>query len=221
MSFEVIDPASNADKSVIALKGAKNPDSPDRVKIMMDAKCHHDRFFFLMSAYDSGNNAHIADIVIRYKNGEKLTIPVTSGKNISDWSWKPDTNLSDGVIASLKNNRAIYLSWWDNPNPEREIEVFEFVSTEDAGYLILFGVTGRQNQTLKIKPGMVESLSQKLQNKKDAVVKMKKQLADLYREIICESDVGPAVERTIANFAEQRVLIYQKKLYALLTNRNK
>jgi len=149
VTFDIIKPAENNDKSCIVLGGKHRPYFPQKVSIPVNRKAK--RLFFLISAAWCGKESgKAADIHINYQGGAGLiprrTLPLMSGTNIADWT-ASDISLPKAEIAWRKVNpdsnlkTSVFLIEWKNPEPDIEITHIDFVSG-GIPVPVLFAVTG-------------------------------------------------------------------------------
>lgn len=159
--FDILDPAQNRGRSVIALRGGKNPGGPTEVRIPV-GRADVRVLEFLWTAFDSGPGAHMADMVVHYDKGAPVTVPLVAGRQLADW-WSKPVPLTEGFVAwwggAEQSVRTFcYVAQWRNPRPARRIEAVDLKSTPHEGYLITLGMLTAGARTAKPSAREVRAL---------------------------------------------------------------
>lgn len=137
--FEIIDPSTNRDRSVIILKGGKCPSFPENVTVGINKR--YRRLFFLHTAWYLAAGKKIMTYTLRYKDGSTAEKPVYGGTDIGDWfapSDKPNAPaVWEGKHPVVDLPFGFYLMVWDNPFPERTIDRLEIGSAGTSVPIVL------------------------------------------------------------------------------------
>lgn len=149
---DIVDPGSNAGKSVIVLRGsAATPKQPVRVENIPVGNGNEKirALYFLHAAAWVTTPGAIGKYIIHYKSGKTVEVPIEAGKNVSDWwvGYKEDQEARPVPFLSKENETArpawryLRLWEWQNPDPGDPIVSFDMVSNETSATPILVGVT--------------------------------------------------------------------------------
>ncbi len=121
--FEIIQPESNNDRSVIILKGKKCPDFPEKKTVRVNERCR--RLFFLHAAWYLNAGKKLFEYVVNYTDGTKAVIPIIGGKDVGDWYAPSDLKNAiavwRGTHPVVRAPFGFYLMSWDNPYPAKEV----------------------------------------------------------------------------------------------------
>ena len=156
--FDIIDPAKNADLTMITMRSGWKTDKhfPEEVTIPVnrDAKV---LYFFHASSY-AGTHwgmgaARRYEIV--YEDGTNVRIPLICAgghENFGNWMWNPsgtaqlvDTSSAKPVPVKIGNaTRYLFTLEWINPHPGKKIKEVKVVSTNDKKWcnVVVLGITG-------------------------------------------------------------------------------
>ncbi len=122
---------------------------PERVDgIAVGATANKIHFLHSTIVGRAAEGAEVAQYVIHYDNGDRITMPVIFGDDVADWHLAQVPS-SFGFFEKivwrgwLPNGREIGLpiKTWDNPHPDREIRSIDFVSTLRDARPFLLGIT--------------------------------------------------------------------------------
>jgi len=141
--FDIVDPAANAGKSCIVLKGEGRPDAPESATIPIGLTC--DTLYFLHGcAWARPKGRVVARYVAHYADGQKATVELHNGAEVVDW-WHPyDTRQSavgwEGVNAEC-DSIGLNIFAWTNPRPEARIESVTFAAAGNNAVPVLVAIT--------------------------------------------------------------------------------
>ena len=112
--------------------------------------------FLHATGWQAGSGTHIANFVIRFTDGRRRFIPVLYGQDVRDWlvqeNEKPEEKLEtevwseSGEPGSTNGNaHRLFMSTWENPFPEAEIDTIDYVSSmgEAAPFLVAMSVEAK------------------------------------------------------------------------------
>jgi beta-galactosidase len=139
ISFSIIDPLKNKEKSCIILKSEHSKWGLKEAKgIKVQQKTPY--VYFLHSSAWTKSGEEIAKYIINYTGGEKVEIPIIGGKNVDEW-WKPVSDILEAEIGWSGPNPSVgevglWLFPWKNPKPEKEIESIDIVSNEKVSSIL-------------------------------------------------------------------------------------
>jgi beta-galactosidase len=144
--FNIIDPASNNNKSCIVLKGANRQYFPASVSgIKIGLKASH--LYFLHALAWGGASSEVAHYQVNYTDGSTVNIPIIDGQNIADWFTPGSLPEAESGIA-IKNPAGhevrLWLHAWKNPKPSTEIQTIDFISNTNGPVPVLAAITGRK-----------------------------------------------------------------------------
>lgn len=143
--FRVIDPKENDGRSCIMLYSSTRKYFPKKfsgIKVGRKAT----RLYFL-----HGSGWTVSDkvfkYIVHYSDGSTVNIPITGGKQISDW-YKP-VEVSDAKIGwegrnSIFKHIGLYVYRWRNPHPKKIITKLDIVSTETPTAAGIIALTGEE-----------------------------------------------------------------------------
>ncbi len=128
--------------------GAVYPESVEDIRIDRKAKMIH---FLHSSGWGTENGTKVGAYIINYEDGQAEEIPLVYGENIADWWLNHSTDYDENTkIAWVGTNsychnmgvdvHLIQFSW-KNPDPEKRIKSFDFVSALETAGPFLVAVT--------------------------------------------------------------------------------
>ena len=146
--FWLVDPTKGEHKGVITLRGGDHcPTLPGAVKGIRVGQ-RADRLWFLHAAcwaIADKEHTEIGRYVIHYQDGTTATMPLRYGLELQDW-WNPGPLPRSTVAWTGKNLMTspigIYMTPWDNPNPEQRIDTIDLVGNLTSTQIVLLGITG-------------------------------------------------------------------------------
>ncbi len=147
VSFEIIDPGSNAGKSCILLRSAHTQTMPDVVRGITVKGRIDELAGLLASAWGPlAQGREIARIVLRYQDGATADLPIQYGRHVTDW-WDSPQLLSSarpGWVGSnvIHSPITVYLARWKNPRPKQVVIGLDIVSSNTKCPLTIIGLTG-------------------------------------------------------------------------------
>jgi hypothetical protein len=107
--------------------------------------------------YGVSDGERIAEYRVRYADGDAATIPVVVGQDVRDWwSTTSQAPVSRGQVAWAGTNKAInqshgylrlYLSTWENPQPEKTLASIDFVSLGTGAAPFCAAITAEEPRT--------------------------------------------------------------------------
>src|SRR5262249_27079141 len=137
--------------------GLRYPEEVTGIKANLKSR----RLHFLHAAgwHTVNSGTKIGAYWVRYKNGQRVEIPIVYGQDVVDW-WNPDGKLpTRSVVAWTGQNAAsryqgrlirLFCSTWTNPMPETEIESIDFVSSLVNSAPFLIAITADHSTERKV-----------------------------------------------------------------------
>ncbi len=136
VTFDVIDPAKNSEKSCIVLGGGGRPDFPKKAVIPMDGRSLRTVFLLHAIAWPPAGGDSIGTVTAVYRDGTRFSAPVRTGRDVANW-WMPVT-LPNGQIAWLGSSEesavGLYSSRFEIP--DKPLESLELESNGKAVWMI-------------------------------------------------------------------------------------
>jgi beta-galactosidase len=140
--FKIIDPAENAGKSCLVLKGKKRTYFPEKViGIPVNAKLNS-IYFLHTTMY--GKKGEALKYVFHYADGKSREFIASNEHEIPDW-WNAKDR-SNAVVVFRKGKKGLYMSEFVNPLPKVEIKSMDIISC-NGSIPIIIGITGRKRFT--------------------------------------------------------------------------
>ena len=114
---------------------------------------HPRRLYFLhATGWEAEAGRQVAVYVVHYANGFRRFVPVLYGQDVMDWQgrrgdklrnmgaqvvWEEPVPAPVGEVLPARSRR-LFVTSWDNPQPEAELESLDFVSmvTDAAPFLV-------------------------------------------------------------------------------------
>ena len=143
--FRIIDPAENAGKSCVVLRGHDRDYFPDAVNVKVGRKASAIGFLHTL-AWAADKPA--ARYVFRYADGQVVSVPIRQGREILGWWGRRETdNVKIAVASHNLATRLISLhAWvWRNPRPGVRIESMQFRSTGSEAVPVIVAATALDN----------------------------------------------------------------------------
>lgn len=156
VSFDIINPSKNHQKSCIVLNSNGNKRYPmgnrkDQVEINVGRKAKR-LVFLVAAAWCPKQGVPIAEFYIKYKGGtcfnEIEKIELTPGINISDWFIRGGALLPKAKLAwsifdrSVMSKIGVWMFQWDNPQLQGQIEKIIFKTKHKKAIPALIAITG-------------------------------------------------------------------------------
>jgi hypothetical protein len=140
VTFRIIDPSSNNNKSCIILRGTEKPYFPQKAEIEpINRKAVTVCFLHSCGWGDLTFNQVIADYRVSYKDGTKEEIPLLCGTDITDWS--PVNATAKTRVAFGSRSKGLNVFLWKNPYPDKEISSISFESKNTAAVPVLAAIS--------------------------------------------------------------------------------
>ena len=140
VEFDIINPASNNDKSCIVLSGQHDPNLPLSVEIDVNRKAGGAYFLHAVS----WANASSGKYIFSYADGTEYAHELVLKQDIADW-WgiTQAENLRTAWEGTATNAGLVSLGLFalENPYPDKEIAKLKLVSNGDGSYIHIVGVT--------------------------------------------------------------------------------
>jgi beta-galactosidase len=157
VTFDIIDPSKNHEKSCIVLNTEGNKRYPvgnrkDQVEIIVNSKVKR-LVFLVASAWCTEEGPPMAEFIVKFQGGECLDetvkIDLTPGVNISDWFIKGG-NLPGAKLAWTTFDRrvmskvGVWMFQWENSQPQANIAKIIFKSKHTKAIPALIAITGEK-----------------------------------------------------------------------------
>lgn len=131
------------DDKVVVLKGKERPAFPaEAAPVVLDRRVA--RLYFLQTAaWTAQWREPIAEYELTYADGQRATIPVRYGVDVTDW-WGALEPLEARLVWRGDNGQSevgLYLSRWVNPRPQIPLRSLRMRSTGSGATPILLGLT--------------------------------------------------------------------------------
>lgn len=164
--FDVIDPAQNADRSAIVLRGAERIGLPERVEVLVGEAFTTLHVLHTAAWTRAGN--HVADYVLAYADGTASRIAIFGGRDVLDWwgtghigarerwqgkapacrvAWVGRNGAGDHIVRVLALSIA-------NPHPEKVVRSIAFES-KGTGVACILAATLSDGSYLARGPAVV------------------------------------------------------------------
>lgn len=140
--FRILDPAGNGGRACVVLRGTPRPDLPESATMPVGRKAG--ALVFLHTLAWNEEATPVARYVIRYEDGDEVSVPIRSGTEVAPWWGVHESETRK--VAVLSRNLAcrqitLYAWQWRNPHPERAIREVLMRSTNSGGVPIVVAVT--------------------------------------------------------------------------------
>lgn len=138
--FEFIDPATNNNKAVLALRGQNDMELPTSVDIPIDSTTAG-AYFIHASPWCSGTCGTYSWV---YSDGTEASVDIVQNQYICDfWGYNSydfcrpawTTTKSDG------SQRSLYLFAMNNPYPEKKVKSLRLTSSGSGAYIMIMAIT--------------------------------------------------------------------------------
>lgn len=140
VEFNIINPASNSDKSCVVLSGQNDKRLPLSIEIDVNQKAGGAYFLHAASWASASNGKY----VFLYADGTEYAHELVLKEDIADWWGVCEAdNLRTAWEGNSTNAGLISLGLFalENPYPEKEIAKLKLVSNGDGSYIHIVGVT--------------------------------------------------------------------------------
>ncbi len=147
--FDIIDPAQNAGRSCIVLRGqawkghAPRDYFPEQAEIAVGATATT-LYVLQCCAWPAPDGQTAAHYVLQYEDGSSETIELRSGADLRDWYHLDDGDHSFVAWANTAPSGGLYgthVWWWSNPHPERRIARLTYRSANTSAVPALLALT--------------------------------------------------------------------------------
>ncbi len=153
--FDVIDPAANNGKSVIALGCPARAFLPKQAIVPVEGKTYKWLYFLHADAWS--RKGEIGTIRVNYSDGTGENIPVTDGRDVANW-WKPKS-VVNGAVAWQGQNRYEFLGLYVSrfPVKKKPIKSLTLTSSNKSVWLVL-AISGVRSDFLPFPPVDAETV---------------------------------------------------------------
>ena len=146
--FRIVDPATSGGKAVITLRAGagpgtrtNRPEFPRAVTIPVGRRSN--ALYFLTAAGWASEKVNIANLTVRYADGQSASVPLTVGQNLLNWWDTPLANSENSRFVPARKDRFLYAVQWLNPRPDAPIESVEFAATGQSPAIpVLLAISG-------------------------------------------------------------------------------
>lgn len=130
VTFDVIDPASNQNKAVMALRSHAGAVFIDQAEIPL-ANQKFERLYLLhTSAWSGSPGTMVGQVELVYQNGLSKTLPVRTGREVADWWGVGSLENAVGIPVEEVNPKrspvGLYVTSLENPEPKTPVETIRF-----------------------------------------------------------------------------------------------
>lgn len=153
--FEVVDPAENKGKSVLALAGAERPYFAE--KALVPGEGRRFRWIYLLHADAWGKKKEVGTLQVNYQDGENSRFSIVDGRDVANW-WAPKSVLNAAVAWKGQNRNAflgLYISRFRVQ--DKPIRSLELISSKQSVWLIL-AMSGVRAEDLPFPPVDAEAV---------------------------------------------------------------
>ena len=147
--FRIVDPARNAGKSCIVLRGAAwkgyvpRDYLPESATVAIGKRAVS-LYFLHACAWPAPEGQTAARYQLAYEDGTTAELPLRSGYDLRDWYNIDEGDHSPIAWSGISGGGAlhgVHLGWWRNPFPEKRIESLTFRSENTSAVPMLVAVT--------------------------------------------------------------------------------
>jgi hypothetical protein len=173
--FEINEPDEN-NRAIICMNNVNDQDNlPKEIYgIPVNAKCRIINFLHTLSKTFTRPGELIGRYIIKFKDGDDISVKIIKNENISGW-WCSNSKNQSITVWRGKNRKAassnvqlgVSLFQWKNPHPEREIESIAIQTEEKTTWLILAINAVKSNAVEVQVSGEWNSLKKNLKSLKD------------------------------------------------------
>ena len=153
--FEVVDPAENKGKSVLALAGAERPYFAE--KALVPGEGRRFRWIYLLHADAWGKKKEVGTLQVNYQDGGNSRFSIVDGRDVANW-WAPKSVLNAAVAWKGQNRNAflgLYISRFRVQ--DKPIRSLELISSKQSVWLIL-AISGVRAEDLPFPPVDAEAV---------------------------------------------------------------
>ena len=153
--FEVVDPAANNGRSVLAFACPERPYFAERAIVPADGKRF--RWIYLLHADAWGKKKEVGTLQVNYQDGETCRFSIVDGRDVANW-WDPKSAVNAAVAWKGQNRNAflgLYISRF--PVKDKPIRSLELISSKQSVWLVL-AISGVRVEDLPFPPADAEAL---------------------------------------------------------------
>ena len=153
--FEVVDPAANNGRSVLAFGNPERPYLAKQALIPVGGKTV--RWFYFLHADAWPRKSKVGTIQINYRDGSKEQFSVVDGRDVANW-WEPKS-VSNAAVAWQGQNRNAFLGLYISrfPVKNKPVESLLLTSSNRSVWLIL-AISGVTAEDLPFPPADAEAV---------------------------------------------------------------
>ena len=199
IAFDILDPARNRGRSVVALRGGRYPSGAVSACIPVGGRTAAS-LYFLWTAVRASPPSHLADVVVRYGDGTTEIVPVAAGTNIADW-WSNPTPTTDAFVAwegggdDGKTRTYAYMAPWSNPRPDAPLASVELRTTDTEGHVILAALSLRRQAVKAPDARTVTSLLRAARAIRSKIDLVRGKAEAAYARLFSKPDAQTAAQR--------------------------
>lgn len=141
--FTVIDPAANAGRAAIMLRGTMRPGFPVEVRNIPVNAAAKQLYFLHTCGWDAKPGERVFSYFVRYGDGTEEEIPIRYGREIGGW-WGGRAEQAKIAVESsnaLHTPVQLYCFRWRNSHPDKTIRTLDAISANGAGVPAIVAVT--------------------------------------------------------------------------------
>ncbi len=151
--FEIADPAANAGRACVALRGGARKDLPASAEFAVAQGC--DALYFLHGAAWAKQGEPVARYQVDLADGTTVTVPVRAGREVSDW-WSP-ADTAESAAGWVGKNAAhepvgLGIFAWRNPKPDVAVRRVRVEAAGEAQMLLAAVTAGDGPPVLEERP---------------------------------------------------------------------
>lgn len=184
ITFSIIDPTQNNEKSCLVLRGTKRPRFPAAIKGIQVGR-RLSRIFFLHTA-GWGGAGFAGAYRIHYADGTSTDYRIMGRDNIGDW-WQMGAlpNAKVGIVRKnlLDHEVGTYVASWDNPRLKTIIKSIDFLSVQ--------AVSGNDINWMPVDTPIPILIAATGETLNDRAVNL---LGDAFRQATKSKEIGSSLE---------------------------
>ena len=133
--FDIVDDAGGMKNACVMLQGKERPYFPAEASVRLSGSA---KMLYFLNALTWGGYMTVppferGEYVVRYADGAEAAMQLMNGRNIGDW-WEPKVlpaavpGWLDPQHTAAASEVGLYVTFWENPFPEKELEQITFRS---------------------------------------------------------------------------------------------
>jgi len=141
--FTVIDPAANAGRAAVVLRGTMRPGFPAEVRGIPVNAAAKQLYFLHTCGWDPKPGERVLSYLVHYEDGTTEEIPVRYRNEIGSW-WGGAVDQAKIAVESsnaVHSPVQLYCLRWRNPHPDKIIRTLDAVSANTPGVPAIVAVT--------------------------------------------------------------------------------